>query len=74
MEKWRSRGKVWDKLEQGRITRYIMKLHGFDQEVTNSMVSLWKDGRVKVNGVSFLITEKVVSIVTKISIENFMFF
>ena len=30
MEKWRSRDKVWEKLEQGGIARYIMKLHGFD--------------------------------------------
>ena len=52
-EKWRSREKVWEKLEQGRITSYIMKLHGFDQEVTKSMVGSWKDGRVKVNGVYF---------------------
>ena len=37
-EKWRSREKVWEKLEQGEITRYIMKLHGFNQEMTKSMV------------------------------------
>ena len=30
VEKWRSRGKVWDKLEKGGIARYIAKLHGFD--------------------------------------------
>lgn len=49
MEKWRSRDKVWEKLEQGRITRYIMKLNGFDQNVTDNMVNSWKDGRVKMN-------------------------
>ena len=53
IEKWRSKEKVWEKLEQGGVTRYFMKLHGFDQEVTNSMVGSWKDGRVKVNRVSF---------------------
>ena len=52
-EKWRIREKVWEKLEQGKVTSYIMKLHGSDQEVTKSMVGSWKDGRVKVNGVHF---------------------
>ena len=37
-EKWRSREKVWEKLVEGGVTNYIMKLHGFDQEVTKSMV------------------------------------
>ena len=74
VEKWRSRGKVWDKLEQGGISRWITKLHGFDQEVTNNMVSSWKDSRVKVNGVSFLIIEEVVLTVTEIPVEGFKFF
>ena len=52
-DKWSSREKVWEKLEHGRITRYIMKLHRFDQEVTKIMVGSWKDGRLKVNGVYF---------------------
>ena len=30
IEKWRSREKVWEKLEQGKITTFILKLHGFD--------------------------------------------
>ena len=38
IEKWRSREKVWEKLEQGSVNRFFMKLDGFDQEVTNSMV------------------------------------
>ena len=37
------------------------------------MVSSWKDDRVNVNGVSFLITKEVGSIVTKIPIEGFKF-
>ena len=51
-----------------------MKLHGFDQEVTNSMVSSLKGGRVRVNVVSFLIMEEVISTITKIPIEGFKFF
>ena len=73
-EKWRSREKVWEKLEQGGITSYITKLHGFDQEVTKIMVGSWKDGRVKVNGVYFQITEEVISTISKIPIEGFKFF
>ena len=38
LEKWRSRKKVWEKLEEGGVTNYIMKLHGFNYEVTKSMV------------------------------------
>ncbi len=34
----------------------------------------WKDGRVKVNGVYFRITEEVIATVTKIPIEGFKFF
>ena len=30
VEKWRSKGEFWDKLEKGGIARYIAKLHGFD--------------------------------------------
>ena len=52
-EKWRQRTRVWDKLEKGGIANYINKLHGFDPAITNSMVDSWKDGRVKVDGVSF---------------------
>ncbi len=37
-EKWITREKVWEKLDEGRVTNYIMKLHGFDHEVTKSMV------------------------------------
>ena len=51
-----------------------MKLHGFDQEVTNSMVSSWKDGRVKVNGVHFWVTEEVISSISEIPVEGFKFF
>ena len=51
-----------------------MKLHGFDQEVTKSMVGSWKDGRVKVNGVYFRITEEVIVTVAKILNEGFEFF
>lgn len=74
IEKWKSRDKVWEQLDLGEITRYIMKLHGSDQEVTNSMIGSWKDGRVKVNGVSFMITEEVISTVAKILIQGFKFF
>ena len=73
-EKWRSREKVWEKLVEGGVTNFIMKLHGFDQEVTKSMVESWKDGRVKVNGVYFRIMEEVIAIVTEIPTEGFKFF
>lgn len=53
VEKWKKRGKVWKKLEEGGVANYFSKLHGFDPKVTNSMVNSWKDSRVKVNVVSF---------------------
>ena len=74
VEKWRNRGKAWDKLEKGGISKYIAKLHGFDLEVTNIMVNSWKDGKVKVNGVSFVIIDKVFVTIKKILIEDFKFF
>lgn len=37
-EKWKEREKVWEQLEKGGIASYIEKIHGFDPEVTNSMV------------------------------------
>ena len=49
-----NQGKSLGEAGTGGITRCIMKLHGFDQEVTNSMFGSWKEGRVRVNGVSFL--------------------
>ena len=61
-------------LKRGGVTNYIMKLHGFDQEVTKSMVESWKDGRVKVNGVYFRITEEVIVTITEIPIDGFKFF
>ena len=51
-----------------------MKLHGFDQEVTKTMVESWKDGRVKVNGVYFRITKEVIVTITEIPIDGFKFF
>ena len=53
VEKWKNRGKVWEQLEKGGIAKYIAKIHGFDPDVTNNMVNLWKEGKVKVNGVYF---------------------
>ena len=53
VKKWKQRAKVWENLEKGGIENYIAKLHGFDLDFTNSMVTSWKDGKVKVNGVSF---------------------
>ena len=38
------------------------------------MVGSWKDGKVKVNGVYFQITEEVIVTVTEIPIEGFKFF
>lgn len=74
VDKWKNRGKVWEKLEKGGIANYIAKLHGFDPEVTNNMVNSWKDGKVKVNAVLFLVTEEVVATVSKILVEGFKFF
>lgn len=74
VDKWRNRGKNWKKLEEGGVASYFAKLHGFDPEVTNSMVNSWKDGKVKVNGVSFFITKEVVVVVTGIPMEGFKFY
>jgi hypothetical protein len=40
----------------------------------NNIVKTWKEGRVKINGVSFQITEEVVAAVTKIPMEGIKFF
>ena len=53
VEKWKNMGKVWEQLEKGGIAKYIAKLYYFDLEVTNHMVNTLKEGKVKVNGVSF---------------------
>jgi len=74
VEKWKKRGKVWKKLEEGGVANYLSKLHSFDSEVTNSLVNSWKDDRVKVNGVSFQITEEVSAAVTGIPMEHFKFY
>ena len=42
--------------------------------MTNSMVNSWKDGKVKVNGVSFQVIEEVVATISRISLEGFKFF
>ena len=52
VENWRKRTKVRNRLEKGRIMNYIEKLHGFDKEAAKIMVNTWKDGRVKIGGVS----------------------
>ena len=58
----------------GGISKYIEKLHGYDAEVTNNMVKTWKDGKVKVNGTYFQITEEVIAAVTDIPMEGIKFF
>lgn len=35
------------------------------------MVNLWKDGKVKVNGVTFLVTKEVVATISKIIAKGF---
>lgn len=52
-KKWKQRTKVWEKLEKGGIAKYIAKLHGYDPAITDLMVNSWKDGSVKVDGVSY---------------------
>ena len=37
-DKWKCREKVWNQLENGGISKYIKKLHGYDSEVMNNMV------------------------------------
>lgn len=61
-------------MKNGGVASYIAKLHGFDLEVTNSMANSWKDGKVKVNVVSFLITEEVFSTIIEIPMEGFKFY
>ena len=60
-EKWKSRTKVWERLEKGGIARYIEKLHGFDKEVTNIMVNSWKAGHMKIDGVSHQINVDIIA-------------
>ena len=74
MEKWKSRDKVWEKLEKGGIAKYIAKIHNFDLEVTNRMVKTWKEGKVKVNSVYFQVTKDVIVAVSEILAEGFKFF
>ena len=52
-DKWKRRDKVWNQLENGGISKYIEKLHGYDSEVMNNMVKTWKDGKVMVNDTYF---------------------
>ena len=58
----------------GGITKYIEKLHGYDPEGTNNMVKMWKDGKVKVNGIYFQITEEVIAAIFDIPMEDIKFF
>jgi len=37
-ESWKEKGKVWKKLQKGRITCFMERLHGFDAEVNKNMV------------------------------------
>ena len=74
VQKWKNKGKVWKELEKGGVTNFLEKLHGFDPEITNNMVKSWNNGKVKVNGVYFQITEEVVAEVTGIPVEGHKFF
>ena len=73
-KKCKQRTKVWEKLEKGGIANYIAKLHGYDPAITNLMVNSWKDGRVKIDGVSYQVTMEVISHVTKIPDEGLKFY
>lgn len=74
VQKWKNKAKVWRELEKGGVTNFFEKLHGSDPEITNSMVNSWNNGKVKVNGVYFQITEDVVAEVTGIPMEGHKFF
>ena len=73
-EKWKSRTKVQEKLNKGGIANYIDKLHGYDPVVTNLMINTQKDGRVKIDGVSFHVDVGVIAHVTKILDEGLNFY
>ena len=66
--------KVWHKLEKGDITRFLEKLHGFDVEVTKLMLDTWKNGRVKIDGVTHHVNVDLIAQVTKIPLEGINFF
>lgn len=74
VEKWRNKVKVWKELEKGGVPIFFEKLHGFDPEVTNSMVNSRNNGKVKVNEVSFQITKEVVPEVIGIPMKGFKFY
>lgn len=74
VEKWKNKGRVWKELEKGGVANFFENLHSFEPEVTNSMVNSWNNGKVKVNGVSFQITEEVVAEVMGIPMEGHKFY
>lgn len=74
IQKWKNKGKVWKELEKGGVTNFLGKLHAFDSEITNVMVNSWSNGKVKVNGVYFQITEEVIAEVTGLLMEGHKFF
>ena len=39
-------------MEKDGITRFIEKLHSFNKKITKLMVNSWKDGCIKINGVT----------------------
>ncbi len=45
-----------------------------EKEMKNKLVNLWKDGRVKVDDVSYQITMEIIAHVTKIPDEGLKFY
>lgn len=61
-------------MEKGKITRFLEKLHGFDAGITKIMVESWKNGRVKIDGVTLHVNVDLIAWVVEISLEESNFF
>ena len=66
--------KVWEKLRDASISKFIEKLHGQNHKVTGLMAMSWKDGKVKIDGFDFQVNEGVIVKVTSSSTERIKLF
>ena len=61
---------VWYMLKEGGFILFMEALNGYDKNCSLQFVNSWEDRRVTINGISFHISEKFISLATGLAMRG----
>lgn len=65
---------IWCILDRARLTSFIERLHSAHANVTKKFAKDFKDGKIKIEGITIEIDEKLIAEITGLSMEGAKFY